>query len=74
MADPDSIPTSYHQWRECMTIRCGIPLTAAYIETWLHKLQDTAHPRTLEFVRKYGEAYTYQIISWFELAAREATP
>lgn len=53
-----------------MTVRCGIPLTVGYIETRLRELRDTAHPRTIEFAYKYGEAYTQQIIRWFEQAAR----
>lgn len=74
MPDTNPIPASYHQWRECITVRCGIPLTADYIEGRLQELRDTAHPRTIEFAHKYGEAYTQQIIRWFEQAAREATP
>ena len=26
-----SIPTNYAEWRECITVHCGIPLTPDYI-------------------------------------------
>lgn len=27
MHEPDPIPSDYQQWRECITVRCGIALT-----------------------------------------------
>ncbi len=70
MNDTSVIPENYQQWRDCITIRCGIPLTSSYIKSRLSELRDEKHPRTIEFASKYGNDYLKQVISWFEQAGR----
>jgi hypothetical protein len=72
MTDPDPIPRSYQQWRECITVRCGIALTKTYIASRLVELRDPSHPKTHEFCGKYGQAYLTQIVQWFETAQKES--
>ncbi|MFO0690085.1 MAG: hypothetical protein U0900_15415 [Myxococcota bacterium] len=66
------IPTSYENWRECIEVRCKIPLTSTYISARLTELEDDSHPKTREFERLYGTAHLQQVISWFRRAAGEA--
>lgn len=70
MDEPDPIPRSYQQWRECITVRCGIPLTAKYIGSRLDELRDASHPKTREFFEKYGQAHLNQVVQWFETAQK----
>lgn len=73
MTETGLFPQSYEQWRTCITVRCGIPLTRSFVETRLEELRDGAHPGTSEFREKYGAAYLDRVIGWFETARGEVT-
>ena len=73
MTEPDPIPRSFQQWRECITVRCGIPLSRTYVASRLDELRDASHPKTREFFGKYGQAHLCQVIEWFETAQKEST-
>ncbi len=62
---------TYSEWRDALTRRCGIALTASYAEERLAALQNPTNPTTAEFVRCYGDAYRRQVIAWFQRAAQE---
>lgn len=64
---------NYAEWRQLITVQAGLPLTRSFVEERLRELADALHPRTREFRERYGDAYTQQIIGWFEQALREAT-
>ena len=65
------IPTSYEQWRNCIEVRCGIPLTTEYVAKRLAELQDQKDVKTREFAKLYGANHLQQIIHWFRRAADE---
>ena len=69
----DVIPRSYEQWRNCIEVRCKIPLTPAYVHERLVELQDDRHARTREFARLYGADHLERTIVWFRRAANEMT-
>jgi len=71
MNDTEVIPSSYEAWRDCITIRCGIPLTESYIQSRLKELNRTDHPKTREFLRLYGSDHLQRTISWFRRAGEE---
>ena len=73
MSNSPIIPTSYEQWRECIEVRCQIPLTAPYIDERLTELKDKNHPKTKEFETLNGGDYLRYVVSWFERAAEEAS-
>lgn len=73
MNDAEIIPRSYQQWRECITVRCGVPLTRSFVTARLEELRNPKHPKTSEFAQKYGSEYLQQVISWFEQAERSAS-
>lgn len=71
MASDYVIPATYRQWRECIEVRCKIPLTSQFISQRLAELQDAAHPKTLEFESFYGTAHLKQTIAWFRKASED---
>lgn len=62
------IPRSFEDWHHCITVKCGIPLTADYIRKRLDALNDPKAYETEKFTKLYGDAYRQQVISWFTRA------
>lgn len=62
---------NYNEWKKCITISCGIPLTKDFVNTRLTELTDEKNPKTLEFKKIYGESFTQMIISHFQQAQSE---
>lgn len=65
------IPETYEQWRHCITVECGIPLTADFVARRLSVWRDESCEETERFRRLYGDAHWRSVIVWFEQAARE---
>lgn len=66
--------TTYEDWRECIEVHCGIPLTEGFIAERLAELRDRSHPKTREFERLYGEGHLKRTIGWFEQAGQGIGP
>lgn len=62
---------SYEDWRRCITVLCGIPLTSSYIQQRLAALRDPADSTTKRFVAIWGEHHRLRVIHWFEQAQRD---
>ena len=62
---------TYQDWRECIEVHCGIPLTPGFIGERLAELRDLGNPKTREFQRLYGEQHLERTIGWFEQAAKD---
>ena len=62
---------SYEDWKHCITVLCGIPLTGPYIEQRLTTLRDPADSTTQKFVAMWGEQHRLRVIGWFEQAQQE---
>jgi len=65
------IPTSYHQWRHCIEVRCKIALTPDFVQRRLTELQDDQHATTKHFAKLYGVDHLKRTISWFHRASDE---
>ena len=65
------IPQTYEQWHHCITVECGIPLTAEFVAARLAVWRDAQAEETLRFRRLYGDAHWRAVISWFERAEAE---
>jgi hypothetical protein len=65
------MPSTYEEWKHCITVLCGIPLTPAYIEERLRSLRDPRDMMTARFRELYGQRHLDQIIAWFERAKTE---
>ncbi|MGQ9928552.1 MAG: hypothetical protein ACUVS4_17005 [Chloroflexaceae bacterium] len=66
-----TMPTTYAEWRHCITVTCGIELTAAYIAKRLRALRDPSDRMTARFRERYGADHLARVIAWFEQAADE---
>ncbi|MEM7192630.1 MAG: hypothetical protein AAF405_07120 [Pseudomonadota bacterium] len=66
----DSLRT-YDDWKHCITVLCGIPLTSAYVESRLAALRDPADYSTQKFIATWGEGHRARVIEWFEQAQRD---
>lgn len=62
---------SYEDWKHCITMLCGIPLTGPYIEQRLAALRDPANNTTQKFVAMWGEQHRLRVIGWLEQAQQE---
>ena len=62
--------SSYSDWKHCIEIKCGIWLTADYVEERLRIWNDETHIETKRFIELYGDAYRRQIVSFFEQAKK----
>lgn len=60
---------SYTEWRDALTVRCNIKLTADYARERIASLENADDPHTQEFAQKYGQVYLQQVIAWFKQAA-----
>lgn len=63
---------SYEEWREAITGRCGLNLTAAYCGERISALRDARDESTSAFIRHYGIAYRDRVVSWFERVLGES--
>ena len=65
------IPEDYEQWRHCIAVKCGIPLTADYVARRLAVLTDKQAKETTRFRTLYGDGHWRAVIGWFEQAEQE---
>lgn len=62
---------TYDDWKHCITVLCGIPLTSDFVARRLQELRDVGDSRTRQFVGSWGEPHRKQVIAWFEQAQHE---
>lgn len=62
------IPQTYEQWRHCITVECGIPLTRAFVEDRLAVWANPAADETRRFEQLYGAAHRERVRQWFAQA------
>ncbi|NRA42702.1 MAG: hypothetical protein HRU21_10415 [Pseudomonadales bacterium] len=62
------IPTDYQSWHHCITVDCGITLSASYIQQRLTALNNLSDFRTQQFIRLYGKSHHQQVLGWFQQA------
>jgi hypothetical protein len=65
------IPQNYEQWRHCITVECGIPLTRAYAEERLAVWSNPAADETRRFEQLYGPAHLARVRQWFAHALEQ---
>ncbi|MEM6376153.1 MAG: hypothetical protein AAF686_07915 [Pseudomonadota bacterium] len=62
------IPSSYAEWEHCITVACGIPLTAEFVAERVKALENRDDHHTEKFVSLYGEAHLIRTLAWFREA------
>ena len=65
------IPRTYAQWRHCITVECGILLSADFIAQRLAVWRNLQLEETLRFRRLYGDAHWQAVQRWLVQAAQE---
>ncbi len=64
-------PTTYDEWKDCITIKCGIELTPNYVRERLDELADKKNFKTSKLIEFWGEPHYRDIVTWFQTAAEE---
>jgi len=62
---------TYDDWKHCITVECGIPLTPQYVEERIAALKNPKDHHTQKFLREYGQPHLIKVIGWFEKAMSE---
>ena len=65
------LPQNYEEWRHCITVKCGIPLTPTFISQRLTVWRNKDLEETKRFRHLYGDSHWLTVISWFEQAERD---
>ncbi|MEM7765941.1 MAG: hypothetical protein AAF253_00465 [Pseudomonadota bacterium] len=63
------IPQNFDEWKHCITVQCGIPLTPSFVETRIKALEDEKDYRTRKFIETWGQAHHAKTLEWFREAA-----
>ncbi|MEM1379952.1 MAG: hypothetical protein AAGH41_04920 [Pseudomonadota bacterium] len=63
--------TTFEDWKTCITVACGIPLTKDYVDQRLQALQDPSDFGTQKFVEFWGDDHRQRVIGWLEQAKAE---
>lgn len=66
-------PQTYEEWRKCITVKCGIPLTLDYMRTRIDALKHADSADNKRFRELYGEGHWHRVTAWFELALKESS-
>lgn len=62
---------SYQDWRRCITVDCGIPLTEDYCRDRLRIMTDLDDRTTQRFVETWGDDHRRRVVEWFECSLDE---
>lgn len=60
------IPQTFEEWKYCIVNQCRVNLTKDFANRRLIVYEDSNHPETKIFIRKYGEKHLQNIINWFK--------
>lgn len=63
------VPQTYEEWEHCITVKCGIPLTAEFVAKRIAALEDDSDHSTRKFIDYWGEAHHARTLDWFRQAA-----
>ncbi|WEF24875.1 hypothetical protein [Paracoccus sp. S3-43] len=64
----DFVPRTYEEWEHCITVKCGIPLTADYLAGRIAALEDGHDFHTGKFIERWGPAHHARTLAWFRQA------
>jgi len=64
------IPATYEEWFHCITVKCKIPLTAAFARQRVDVLSDMRAAETRKFTELYGDSHRLRVIEWFRQSAK----
>ncbi|MEM9900944.1 MAG: hypothetical protein AAF865_06340 [Pseudomonadota bacterium] len=65
------VPTTFAEWKHCITVTCDIPLTEKYVRERIAALTDKDDFQTRKFIERWGDAHHARTLEWFKEAAVE---
>ena len=65
------VPTTYEDWKHCITVSCDIPLTPSYVRERIEALSDEKDFHTQRFIERWGQQHHERTLAWFRQAASE---
>lgn len=65
------VPENYEDWKVCITVYCGIPLTREFVQQRIIALNDKKDFHTQRFIERWGQAHHDRTLAWFQKAAEE---
>ncbi|MEM6727366.1 MAG: hypothetical protein AAF618_02590 [Pseudomonadota bacterium] len=65
------VPTSYEDWKHCITVKCDIPLTPSYVDERIAALTDDRDYHTQKFKERWGVSHHARTLEWFKRAKEE---
>ncbi|MEM1388950.1 MAG: hypothetical protein AAF748_11145 [Pseudomonadota bacterium] len=65
------VPESYDDWKHCITVKCGIPLTTDYVQERIAALSNQNDFHTQKFIKRWGSSHHARTLTWFQRAAEE---
>lgn len=68
------IPRSYNEWRHCIEVDCGIPLTPDFVSDRIEALTRSGSEEASRFARLYGNEHLQRVIGWFHAARAAISP
>ncbi len=71
MTTTNVLPSSYAQWRQCITRSGQAALSLTYLEQRLRTLSDIDQEETRTFRYLYGDGHWRAVLAWFDRARRE---
>ena len=67
------VPTTYDEWEHCITVQCGIPLTAEFVADRIAAMENPSDFHTQKFIEQWCEAHHAQTLAWFKQAEGRLT-
>ena len=64
-------PQNFEEWKYCITVECGIPLSASFITQRLSVCRNESHEETRRFRQRFGDNYWRSVIGWFAEAEQQ---
>ena len=64
-------PQNFNEWKYCITVECGIELSASFITQRLLVWRDENHEETQRFRQRFGDNYWRSVIGCFTQAEKE---
>ena len=66
-----TIPETYDEWKHCITVKCGIPLTSDYVAQRIAALEDRNDFGTQKLIETWGSEHYARTLGWFREAAQK---
>lgn len=64
-------PQNFNEWKYCITVECGITLSASFIAQRLSVWKDENHEETRRFRQRFVDNYWRSVVGWFTQAEVE---